>query len=151
MKGASGRFAEYACKGRRAIVLTNPPLDIYSARMRSTFRYLEEPILTGAFGGPKAIRIDYVHPTVEGAADFHYQIWPVNRSSEWTSFCNNILQKKRGQKAVEYTPFLDEYDEERAHWSGKTIEDEQDMGGKEGCQATEGGGGAEAGAREKRR
>src|SRR5205807_1891129 len=65
MKGASGRLAEYACKGRRAIVLTNPPPDIYSARMRSTFRYLEEPILTGAFGGPKAIRIDYVHPTVE--------------------------------------------------------------------------------------
>lgn len=54
MKGASGRFAQYACRGRQAVVLTNPPPHIYSPRESSTFRYLEEPILKGAFGASRA-------------------------------------------------------------------------------------------------
>lgn len=82
MKGASGRFAEYVCRGRRAIVLMNPLSDIYSTRTCSIFRHLEELILTEAFGGSRAIRIDYVHSKVAGTADFHYQMWPVNRSNE---------------------------------------------------------------------
>jgi hypothetical protein len=45
VKGASGRFARYACRGRLAIVLTNPPPHIYGTRKGSTFRNLEEPIL----------------------------------------------------------------------------------------------------------
>ncbi len=130
MKGASGRFAEYACKGRRAVVLTSPPPGIYSARKRSTFRYLEEPILKGTFGGPKTIRIDYVHPSVDAAAEFLYQTWPANKSSEWAMFRNNILQKKLEQKAVDYTPFFDECDKNRDCWSGKKVEDEQNMGTK---------------------
>src|SRR5258706_1053164 len=57
MKGASGRFAEYACRdGRQAIVITNPPPNVYSTRERSNYRDIEEPILKGAFGGPGTMR-----------------------------------------------------------------------------------------------
>ncbi|EXJ73558.1 uncharacterized protein A1O5_03319 [Cladophialophora psammophila CBS 110553] len=39
MKAASGRFAEYACRGgRQAVVLTKPPPSIYSTRKRSNYR-----------------------------------------------------------------------------------------------------------------
>jgi hypothetical protein len=101
MKGASGRFAEYACKGRRALVLTNPPPNIYGTRTRSTFRSLEEPILTGAFGGSHVIRIDYVHPMVEKASNLQYQIWPVNRSRQWTIFWLAQEKRETRQKRVE--------------------------------------------------
>jgi hypothetical protein len=91
MKGASGRFAEYACRdGRRVIVLTKPPPDIYSVREWSNYRYLEEPILKGAVGGPVPVQIDFVHPTVKGAATFQYQIWPLDRSSQWYTFFSTL-------------------------------------------------------------
>lgn len=100
MKGASGRFAEYACRGRQAVVLTNPPPRIYGKRVNSTFRIVEEPILRGAIGGPGTLRIDYAHPTVAGATHFLYQTWPENRSNDWFTFFKDILRKEMGQSAV---------------------------------------------------
>jgi hypothetical protein len=48
MKAAPARFAKYACRGgRQAVVLTKPPPGIYSARKRSNYQDLEEPILKG--------------------------------------------------------------------------------------------------------
>ena len=91
MRGASGRFAEYACRGRRAIVVTKPPPNIYSTREWSNFRHLEEPILQGALGGPGASQIDYVHPTNKKGATFQYQIWPLDRSSAWYTFFRTCL------------------------------------------------------------
>ncbi|KIW99524.1 uncharacterized protein Z518_11263 [Rhinocladiella mackenziei CBS 650.93] len=92
MKGASGLFAEYACRGnRQAVVLAKPPPIIYSTRKRSNYRDLEEPILKGVFGGPGTVRIEYVHPTVTGAATFQYQVWPLDRSSAWYTFFGNPL------------------------------------------------------------
>ena len=91
MRGASGRFAEYACRGRRAIVVTKPPPNIYITREWSNYRHLEEPILKGALGGPVACQIDYVHPTIKGAATFQYQIWPLDRSSAWYMFFRTYL------------------------------------------------------------
>lgn len=94
MQGASGRFAEYACRGsRRAIVLTKPPPNIYSIRERSNYQHLEEPILKGAFGGCSTTRIDFVHPTVTGAATFQYQIWPLNKSIEWYAVFRALLSQ----------------------------------------------------------
>ena len=71
MKGASGRFAEYAYRNRRAIVFTNPPPDSYSTRECSTYRHAEEPILKGIFGGKGVISISYVHPTIGGPQTFN--------------------------------------------------------------------------------
>jgi hypothetical protein len=92
MKGASGRFAEYGCrKNRRVIVLTKPPPNIYSTREKSNYQHLEEPILKGVFGGPGTTRIDYVHPTVTGAASFQYQTWPLDKTSEWDIFRETLV------------------------------------------------------------
>ncbi|KAK5312891.1 hypothetical protein LTR93_011162 [Exophiala xenobiotica] len=102
MKGASGRFAEYACRGgRRAIILTNPPPNIYSTRKWSNYRYLEEPILKGAVGGSGTARIEYAHPTVVGGATFRYQIWPLDESGKWYTFLRKILAKVHTSR--EYT------------------------------------------------
>ena len=83
IKGASGRFAQYAREHCRAVVLTNPPPDIYSSREDNTYQSLEEPILKGLFGDPPVRRIDYVHPTVDGAAHVLYQAWPCNKTDDW--------------------------------------------------------------------
>ena len=93
MKGASGRYAEYACQSRCAVVLTNPPPNIYSVRKGCTYRLLEEPILKGLCGGPGTLRIDYVHPTVKGAADFRYQMWPRDQSRDWLTFVMRGLRQ----------------------------------------------------------
>jgi hypothetical protein len=93
MKGASWLFAKQACQNRCAIVLTNAPPNVYSTREHSTYREIEEPILKGVGEGPCATQIDYVHPTVSGAARFHYEIWPRNHSSEWLDFLECITIK----------------------------------------------------------
>lgn len=94
MKAASGRFAEFACRGNRhTVVLTKPPPNIYSSRVRSNYRDLEEPILKGVFGGPGTAQIEYVHPTIKDAATFQYQVWPLDRSSTWSIFFKNILSR----------------------------------------------------------
>jgi hypothetical protein len=83
MKGASGRFAQYARQHCRVVVLTNPPPNIYSSRENNTYQQLEEPILKGLFGGTPVRRIDYLHPTVDGAAHVTYQAWPCDKTQEW--------------------------------------------------------------------
>ncbi|KAK5312404.1 hypothetical protein LTR93_011348 [Exophiala xenobiotica] len=94
MKGAFARFAEYACRGgRRVIILTNPPPDIYSTRKWSNYRYLEEPILKGAVGGPGTARIEYAHPTIVGGATFQYQIWPLDESTKRYTYLTKIPAK----------------------------------------------------------
>ncbi|KAK4570047.1 hypothetical protein LTR86_003017 [Recurvomyces mirabilis] len=93
MKGASWMFAQQACQNRYAIVLTNAPPNVYSTREHSSFREIEEPILKGVESDRHTTQIEYVHPTVSGAACFRYQTWPENRSSEWCSFLECITIK----------------------------------------------------------
>ena len=101
MKGASWIFAQQACHDRRVIVLTNAPPNIYSTREHSNYREIEEPILKGFEANRHAIQIDYVHPTVPGAASFRYQTWPDNRSSEWYSFLECIAIKDIVKRIVQ--------------------------------------------------
>jgi hypothetical protein len=94
VKGASGRFAQYASQHCRVIVLTNPPPRIYSSRQNNTYQRLEEPILKGHFGGVPVRRIDYLHPAVDGAAHITYQIWPHDKTQDWTaSFGKSCIKK----------------------------------------------------------
>ncbi|KAK5167628.1 uncharacterized protein LTR77_007327 [Saxophila tyrrhenica] len=103
MKGASWVFAQQACYNRHAIVLTNAPPDVYSKRVHSSYREIEEPILRGCEAGRHTIQINYVHPAVPGAACFRYQTWPNNRSSEWFSFLECIAIKDIVKKIVQRT------------------------------------------------
>ena len=94
VKGASGRFAQYARQHCRVIVLTNPPPCIYSTRENNTYQELEEPILKGRFGGSPIRRIDYLHPTVDGAAHITYQVWPCDKTQDWAaSFGGTFVNK----------------------------------------------------------
>ena len=103
MKGASWVFAQQACHNRYAIGLTNAPPNVYSTREHSNYREIEEPILKGFDAKRHAIQIDYVHPTVPGAACFRYQVWPNNRSSEWFSFLECVAVKDIVNKIVQCT------------------------------------------------
>ena len=103
MKGASWVFAQQACHNRYAIVLTNAPPNVYSTREHSNYREIEEPILKGFEAERHATQIDYVHPTVPGAACFRYQVWPDNRSSKWLSFLECIAVKDVVNKIVQCT------------------------------------------------
>ena len=102
MKGACCLFAGYACPDRRVIVLTNPPPNIYSKRACSNYRDLEEPILKGVNTNRGTTRIDFVHPTVSGAAAFHYQVWPLNKSSDWFTFLKELAIKGVGAINTRY-------------------------------------------------
>ncbi|OAP60557.1 hypothetical protein AYL99_05559 [Fonsecaea erecta] len=93
VKGASGRLAQYACQHCRVVVLTNPPPDIYSRRENNTYQHLEEPILKGLRGGCPVRRIDYLHPTVDGAAHITYQTWPENKTQDWAAKFGKRLVK----------------------------------------------------------
>lgn len=90
MKGASALFARYACRHRRVVVVTSPPPDIYSKRENSNYKTIEEPILKGSGGVASTLRIDLVHPTVPGAEDFQYEIWPLDKSTDWYLFVASL-------------------------------------------------------------
>lgn len=101
----SGRFAQYAGQHCRVVILTNPPHNIYSSRESITYQYLKEPILKGLFGDTPVRRIDYLHPTVDGAAHVTSVARPCNKIQDWA-----IL-------------FGDRYIEswKRLNWSYKTL------------------------------
>ncbi|KAI7471578.1 hypothetical protein KC351_g12066 [Hortaea werneckii] len=103
MKGASWIFAQHACQGRCAIVLTNAPPHVYSQRKHSNYREIEEPILKGCEAGRRTIQIDYVHPRIPGAAGFRYQVWPKDWSAEWFGFLECIAIKDIVKRFVQRT------------------------------------------------
>jgi len=85
VKGASIIFSLYASGAGTVTVLTiPPPLQLVDLRPGCTFLSLEEPILKGKLGGLHDVKIKFVHPMVEGAEDFAYQVWPTDRTKEWT-------------------------------------------------------------------
>lgn len=93
MKGASNIYAQHARRKQKAIVITNPPPDVYSKRPKSSYREIEEPILKEMRDGCCATRICYVHPMVPGAESFQYQIWPDDHSTEWFTFLTFIAAR----------------------------------------------------------
>ncbi|KAI7293805.1 hypothetical protein KC343_g148 [Hortaea werneckii] len=103
MKGASWIFAQHACQGRCAIVLTNAPPHVYSQRKHSNYREIEEPILKGFEAGRRTIQIEYVHPRIPGAAGFRYQVWPEDWSAEWFGFLECIASKDIVKRFVQRT------------------------------------------------
>ncbi|KIW14299.1 hypothetical protein PV08_07081 [Exophiala spinifera] len=114
VKGASGRFAQYACQHCRVVVLTNPPPDIYSSRDNNTYQHLEEPILKGTCGGFPVRRIDYLHPTVDGAAHITYQAWPDDKTRDWAAeFGKRSINKWK-----------------RLNWSYKSLVTTSELGSK---------------------
>ena len=83
MKGASAMYAYHIAQNKELVtVLSPPPPDQYNPYGGSNYQTLEEPILKGKLG-PKVARIEMVHPTIPGAEEFHYQIWPNDETFSW--------------------------------------------------------------------
>ena len=83
IKGASILFAYKIALGDLVTVLTPPPPDRFHPSGQTNYQSIEEPILKGLTGDTPVGRIYMVHPSVAGAEDFRYQIWPVDESSQW--------------------------------------------------------------------
>ncbi|KAL2843592.1 hypothetical protein BJX68DRAFT_270086 [Aspergillus pseudodeflectus] len=85
MKGASAMYAYHIARDNGIVTLLSPPPpEQYNPYGGSNYQAIEEPILKGALGvGVKVARIDMVHPTIPGAEEFRYQIWPVDETDTW--------------------------------------------------------------------
>ncbi|RWQ95428.1 hypothetical protein C8Q69DRAFT_486498 [Paecilomyces variotii] len=83
MKGASAMYAYHIAQNKEPVtVLSPPPPEQYNPYGGSNYQTLEEPILKGKLG-PKVAQIEMVHPTVPGAEEFHYRIWPNDETFSW--------------------------------------------------------------------
>ncbi|PYH98942.1 hypothetical protein BO71DRAFT_343732 [Aspergillus ellipticus CBS 707.79] len=83
MKGASAIYAYHIAQdGGQVIVLTPPPPERSNPFGGSNYQIVEEPILKGKLG-PKVSDIEALHPTIPGAEEFHYQIWPNDETPSW--------------------------------------------------------------------
>lgn len=75
--GASAIFTWRIAEGQTVILLSPPPPERFHPSGLSYFQVIEEPIFKTRSGQDAPWRIMVVHPTVEGAADFSYEIWPL--------------------------------------------------------------------------
>lgn len=83
MKGASAMYAYHIAQDKGIVtVLSPPPPEQYNPYGGSNYQTIEEPILKGNLG-PKVARIEMVHPTIPGAEEFHYQVWPEDETDSW--------------------------------------------------------------------
>jgi len=80
VKGASAVFAWYISRGEKITILSPPPPERFHPSGLTNCQAREEPILKGKIRGSAVLRIEMVHPTVEGAENFCYQIWPVDET-----------------------------------------------------------------------
>jgi hypothetical protein len=83
IKGASAVFAWHISKGKKVTVLSPPPPQKSHPSGLTTYQAIEEPILKWAIACGAVLQIDMVHPTVKGAENFQYQIWPVDQTATW--------------------------------------------------------------------
>lgn len=83
IKGASVIFAQYISRGDVATVLVPPPPARFHPSGHTNYQAIEEPILKGLAGVRHVGRIELVHPTVKGAENFRYQIWPHDETATW--------------------------------------------------------------------
>ncbi|PVH67949.1 hypothetical protein DL98DRAFT_397851, partial [Cadophora sp. DSE1049] len=83
IKGASAVFAWHILRGERVIVLSPPPPERFHPSGQTNYQAIEEPILKEEKEGGARLRLEMVHPIVEGAEDFIYQMWPVDQTNTW--------------------------------------------------------------------
>jgi hypothetical protein len=95
VKGASAIFAWYISRGERVTVLSPPPPERFHPSGQTNYQAIEEPIVKGMLGTSAVSRIEIVHPTVKGAENISYQIWPVDNTTTWTARFGEVNMQKR--------------------------------------------------------
>lgn len=92
---ASILFALYISKGKEVVVLARHPPERFNPYHESYYQNIEEPWLT-ACCDRDVFKIMLAHPQIEGAGDYIYQYWPVDRVNDWiTSFPHAEALKHR--------------------------------------------------------
>ncbi|KAH8653992.1 hypothetical protein BGZ60DRAFT_419120 [Tricladium varicosporioides] len=100
VKGASAIFAYYISRGERVTVLSPPPPERFHPSGQTNYQAIEEPIVKGLLGTSIVSQIEMVHPTVKGAEDTYYQIWPVDDTATWTAKFGELGVQKRRWRMV---------------------------------------------------
>jgi hypothetical protein len=100
VKGASAIFAWYISRGERVTVLSPPPPERFHPSGQTNYQVIEEPIVKGMLGTRTVSRIEMVHPTVKGAENISYQIWPVDNTTTWTAIFGELNVQKRRWRMV---------------------------------------------------
>ncbi|PYH93601.1 hypothetical protein BO71DRAFT_419933 [Aspergillus ellipticus CBS 707.79] len=86
MHGASALFASHIAQdGGTVTVVTPPPPERFNPHGGTNHQAIEEPILKGERGPCCVKKIELVHPTVPGAEEFCYEIWPEDETGSWTA------------------------------------------------------------------
>ncbi|KAG5298018.1 hypothetical protein I7I48_07337 [Histoplasma ohiense] len=98
IKGASAVFAYHISKGEKITVLSPPPPTRFHPDGLANYQALEEPVLKGAIRGSAVSRIEMVHPTVKGAEDFCYQVWPADDARLWIANFGMLPPKKHWRR-----------------------------------------------------
>jgi hypothetical protein len=75
-------FAWHISRGEK-ITVVSPPPERFHPSGPTNYQAMEEPILKDEIGGSALLQIEMVHPTVKGAENFCYQIWPVGETRTW--------------------------------------------------------------------
>jgi len=103
IKGASAVFAWHIAREEKVTVLSPPPPERFHPS-GLTNQAIEEPILKSAIAGGAVLQIAMVHPTVKGAENFSYQIWPVDETATWIAEFATVALKKRRWRSVRLDP-----------------------------------------------
>lgn len=82
-KSASAMFAWHITKSQRVTVLSPPPPWTRNPCGLTNYQLIEEPIVKGELGDRPVSCMYMVHPTVMGAEEFSYQIWPFDETHLW--------------------------------------------------------------------
>lgn len=81
--GASAVFAWHIAMEDVVAVLCPPLPQRFHPSGLSYYQTIEEPILRAAIADGASLRIKLVHPQVNGAEDFWYDMWPVDEVETW--------------------------------------------------------------------
>jgi hypothetical protein len=106
IKGASALFAGYISRGERVVVLSPPPPERLHPTGGTSYQLIEEPIVKGSYGACSVGRIYMVHPTVSGAQDSGYQIWPSDETEKWIARFPTWVKKPRSWREIRTTPIM---------------------------------------------
>ncbi|TGO43983.1 hypothetical protein BCON_0678g00010 [Botryotinia convoluta] len=104
IKGASAVFAYHILRGERVIVLSPPPPERFHPSGQTNYQAIEEPILKGRKEDGTRLRLEMVHPMVEGAENFIYQIWPADKTNTWIERFGTLAQGTRCWRSVKVIP-----------------------------------------------
>jgi hypothetical protein len=129
-----GIFAWYISRGERVTVLSPPPPERFHPSGQTNYQAIEEPIVKGMLRTSAISRIEMVHPTVKGAEDMYYQIWPVDNTTTWTARFGELNVQKRRWRMVNQSKALSnklrDMEIAEAHQEAKAKEAKEKEGGE---------------------